>query len=78
MNHCKYTVNDAVLNVNEFDGNIFRNLVSPSCIQRNNPVANLKLALSLDLLFDKGCCIWRGDNWGVIPVGKKLVRETTT
>ena len=70
VNCCKNAINDTVLDVDEFNGNIFRNLISPTSIQRNNPVANLKLALGLDLLFDKGGCIWCRNNRGIIPMGK--------
>lgn len=63
MYGCKYTVDDAVLDPDELYGNIFRNLVGPACLQRDNPVANLKLTLGLYLLPDNSCSI------GVASIG---------
>ena len=70
MNSCKNAVNDTVLDADEFDRNIFRNLVSPTGIERNYPITNLKLALGLYLLFDNSCRIWSSKDRSIIPVGK--------
>ena len=70
MDSCNDTVYDAVLDPDEFDIDVFRDLIGASCFQGDHPVADLKLPFGLNLLFDDKSGIGGSNDRGFVPVGE--------